>query len=668
MRLKSAPLWIKTAMGSVAILLLFGVSVLFCMFNLNSIASKMSLSNKAGRLAEYLYTAQDYQGTYLLLQNDAQADAFKSSMAHATELIANLESQVDDPSLLGHLNKLESNIQLYNQAFDKVVHNTKQIIQLRQTMNQAYGVITQLLADKVRTPLEEKKNNALIIGEEISAYEQELLAATNKFYTLMVTIRLAENNFFMHGDKTEMARTLAGMTEIGATFEEWSFIIGTLDDKEMKQFPPVIEQSLKDYSPSLFEQTARLWIDNQRITGTMLGQKENSLALIKSFNQETAKFVETAKNNSFKSMTLLLLLGLIGGIGISILTGFRVSRPIKRIVGMLKDIAEGEGDLTRRLETDRTDELGEQAKWFNLFVEKIRDMVQEVAGITEKLNGSSNMLSNLSSRMSQGAGEMKTRSNTAAASTEEMSESLRSVACTMEQASGNVELIVHSAEEMNATIQEIAKNSENARTIAARTVSQTQTACRQVDQLGQAAEEIGQVTQTITEISDQTNMLALNATIEAARAGEAGRGFAVVANEIKQLATQTAQATCEIKARVDNIQGATHGAVQRIGEISTVINDVNDIIASISAAIEQQSAGTREITSNVSQASEGLNQINSHITQSATKAESISGDITQVDQTAGQISHGGSELDQNAQELLHLSNQLKTLVDRFVID
>ena len=529
MKLKSAPLWIKTAVGSVAILLLFGASVLFCMYNLNSIAAKVSLSNEAGQLAEYLYTAQDYQGTYLLLQNDAQAEAFKSNMAHATGLIASLEAQVDAPSLLSHLNKLGNNIQSYNQAFDDVVRNTKQIVHLRQTMNQAYDTITRLLADKVRTPLEEKKNNALILGNEISTYEQELLAATNKFYTLMVTIRLAENNFFMHGEQTEMERTLTGMQEIGTAFEEWSFIVGTLDDEQMKQFPQVIEQSLKSYNPSLFEQTARLWIDNQRITAAMLDQKENGLALIKSFKQETTGFVETAKSNAFKSMTLLLLLGLISGIGISILTGLRVSRPIKRIVSMLKDIAEGEGDLTRRLEIDRSDELGEQARWFNLFVEKIRAMVQEVAGITEKLNGSSNILSDLSGRMSEGAGQMKIRSNTAAVATEEMSENLRSVACTMEQASGNVGMIVQSAEEMNATIQEIARNSENARNIAARTASQTRTACQQVDKLGQAAEEIGQVTETITEISDQTNMLALNATIEAARAGEAGRGFAVVA-------------------------------------------------------------------------------------------------------------------------------------------
>ena len=668
MKLKSAPLWIKTAMGSVAILLLFGVSVLFSIYNLNSITAKVYLYNQAGELAEYLYTAQDFQGTYLLQQNNAQAQAFKESVAHATELIAQLKPEVNDASLVDHLDQLEANIQDYNNAFDNVVGNTKQIIDLRQTMTRAYDTITQLLMDKVKVPLEEKKNNALVSGDEFGAYEQELLSATDKFYTLMATIRLNENNFFMRTDSRDRDRIIAGMTAVKEVSDEWYYLIETLDAKEMKQFPQLVQQALKGYSQPLFDQTATLWTDNQQITSTMLNQKDAGLALIKTFKQETADLVDAAKSRAFRSMTLLLTIGLIGGIGISILTGFRVSRPIQKIVSMLKDIAEGEGDLTRRLEVDRSDELGEQAKWFNLFVVKIRAMVQEIAGITEHLNGSSSTLSGLSSRMSEGAGQMKTRSNTAAAATEEMSDNLNSVACTMEQASGNMELIVRSAEEMHSTIQEIAKSSEKAREIAAQTVSQTKTASIEVNQLGRAAEEIGQVTDTITEISSQTNLLALNATIEAARAGEAGRGFAVVANEIKQLATQTEQATREIKSRVDNIQTATHGAVSRIGEISAVINEVNDIVASIYAAIEQQSAATKEITSNVSQASEGLNQINVHITQSATKAESISGDITQVDQTAGQISHGGSELNQNAQTLLHLSEQLKTLVARFVIN
>lgn len=655
-------------MGSATVLLLFAASVLFCIFNLNSIAAKVYLYNNAGLLAEYLYTAQDYQGAYLLRQDDAQAEAFKKNMAHAAALVDKLKPEVDDPSLLNHLTMLAANIVSYNQAFDNVVSNTKEIRHLRQTMTQAYGVITHVLSVKVKTPLEEKKNNLLILGEEISPYEQELLSVTDKFYTQMVTTRLYENNSYITGDSHDIEGAYAGLDAAGTTIEEWTYLVEALNDNGMKPLPEIVKKALGKYNRPLFEQTATLWKANQQITGTMLVQKDAGLDLIRTFKQETADLVDAVRSNAFRSMIILLSLGLIGGIGISILTGFRVSHPIKSIVAMLKDVAEGEGDLTRRLDVDRSDELGEQAKWFNVFVEKIRAMVQEVAEITENLNGSSGTLSNLAGQMSEGANQMKMRSNTAATASGEMSDRLDSVACTMEQATGNVGLIVNSAEEMNSTIQEIAKQSENARLITADSVSKTNAASDQVDQLGQAAEEIGQVSETITEISEQTNLLALNATIEAARAGDAGRGFAVVAGEIKQLAAQTSQATGLIKSRVDNIQVATHGAVQRIGEISDVISSINDIIASISAAIEQQSMATKEIAINVSQASEGLNHINSNITHSAATAQNITGDIDQVDQTAGQISHGGYELDQNARQLLGLSEQLKVLVGKFVVN
>jgi methyl-accepting chemotaxis protein len=668
MNLKSMPLWIKTTLGSVAILVLFGVSALFCIFNLNAIARKVDLTNQAGQVAEYLFQAQDDQGTYLLRQNVAQADAFRDRISKATALIGKLKPEVGDALLLSLLEKLETNIGGYNQAFDSVVDNTTKIMDLSQSMTQAYDTIVAVLVEKVKTPLEEKKNNALIVGDELSTYEQELLSVTDRLYTLLATTRLNEKDFLVSSAKEDRDRVVEGLAAVKQAFEEWAYIIGTMDDKQMAAYPKRLKPAIATYKGPVFEEMADRWVKNQEITASMLSQKNIGLELISTFKQETAGLVDAAKSRSLHSLMVFLLLGMLFGIGISIFTGLRLSHPIKNIVNMLKDIAEGEGDLTRRLEVSRADELGEQASWFNLFVDKIRAMVQEIAGITENLNGSSNHLSQLASQMSTGASQMKSRSNTVATATEEMSENIRYVATTMEQASSNVELIVRSTGEMNGTIQEIAKSSENARQVTAHTVIQTQRASQEVNQLGKAAEEIGQVTQSITEISEQTNLLALNATIEAARAGESGKGFAVVANEIKQLAAQTAEATDAIKSRVVNIQTATRGAVDRIGEISKVINEVNEIITSISAAIDQQSTVATEIAGNVSEASEGLNRINDHITQSAGKAESISEDITQVDQSVGQMSQGGADLDRDAKRLLDLSGQLKMLVGRFVID
>ena len=123
-----------------------------------------------------------------------------------------------------------------------------------------------------------------------------------------------------------------------------------------------------------------------------------------------------------------------------------------------------------------------------------------------------------------------------------------------------------------------------------------------VAKLGESSAEIGQVIKVITSIAQQTNLLALNATIEAARAGDAGKGFAVVANEVKELAKQTAKATEDISQKITAIQDDTKRAVESIGSITAIINQINDISGTIATAVEEQSATTNEMSRNVQEA------------------------------------------------------------------
>ena len=168
--------------------------------------------------------------------------------------------------------------------------------------------------------------------------------------------------------------------------------------------------------------------------------------------------------------------------------------------------------------------------------------------------------------MSNEADKMSSKSSEVTSSAETMSSNLNSIAAAAEEASANTNMVATATEQMTASINEIAQNTEKARDITGGAVTQANNAVELVEELGRTSEQIGNVTKTITEISDQTNLLALNASIEAARAGEAGKGFSVVANEIKELARQTAEATREIKSRVDGIQGATEGTMTEIGQ------------------------------------------------------------------------------------------------------
>ncbi len=362
----------------------------------------------------------------------------------------------------------------------------------------------------------------------------------------------------------------------------------------------------------------------------------------------------------------------LGAFILAILIGLFVSgsikKPLAKAVNMLKDIAEGEGDLTRRLEVSSADEIGGLARWFNTFVIKIQDIIKDVADDAERLGDSSKVLSNISEQMSQGSKQTSVKSNTVATASAEMSSSLHSAADDMEQTSENVNMVAASIEEMTSTVNEIAQNSNNARRITDEAVSQAENASSRVGNLNSAAQDVNKITETIAEISEQTNLLALNATIEAARAGEAGKGFAVVAGEIKNLAHQTADATTEIKRKLSGIQNSTGETISNIERITQVINDVNDIVDTIASAVEEQSISTKEIAGNLSQASKRVNGVSAKMSESTSVSEDITRDISEVNQAAQGMSDSSSQVSRNARELASLSENLMNQVRKFKIE
>ena len=344
-----------------------------------------------------------------------------------------------------------------------------------------------------------------------------------------------------------------------------------------------------------------------------------------------------------------------------------VTRPLGQVIEGLKDIAEGEGDLTMRLPVRSKDEIGTLSGWFNTFIEKLQQVVGDLAGNAKDIDKSSVGLLAIAGNVSDNARETSEKSTGVSAALEEMSATSFTVAATMEQASANISMVATSADEMASTINEIAKNSETARGITESAVSQADQTSRQMGHLGTAAADIGKVTDTISDISEQTNLLALNATIEAARAGEAGKGFAVVANEIKDLANQTATATKGIQEKVDGIQSVTKGAVREISQITDIINQVNEIVVTIATAVEEQSAATGEIARNIAQAAQGINDVNDNVSQSSVVAGDISKDMTGVNRNAEQMSDRSAEVHSNADELARLAGKLKQIVDLFKI-
>ncbi|PKF60771.1 methyl-accepting chemotaxis protein [Psychromonas sp. psych-6C06] len=365
--------------------------------------------------------------------------------------------------------------------------------------------------------------------------------------------------------------------------------------------------------------------------------------------------LQQEKQNYVKRTTIIMELGgLIAVILSVILTWFLsglIIAPIQRLSRAMKDISQGDGDLTARVQVETEDEIGRLARAFNDFMEKIHRTISEVVEASQQVRNEMDNIGNVTQSISAGASEQQQESDAVATAVHEMSATSDTVSS-------------HANEAASAS-QSASDEANNAKLVLGETVVSIQSLSTEIAQAGDVintlendVKDISSILDVIRGIADQTNLLALNAAIEAARAGEQGRGFAVVADEVRSLASKTQDSTGEIQSMIEKLQNGAQHAVKvmtssqtngqetvqqadiagnSLDAIAGAISVINDMNIQIATAATQQSQVSEDVNVNVQRIAENSHQVVGIVSDAEKACKALGTQCSKLDKLVAQF-------------------------------
>ncbi|GAB4288392.1 MAG: methyl-accepting chemotaxis protein [Thiohalomonadaceae bacterium] len=601
-------------------------------------------------------------GFYLLSKEPRQREDYLQNLRQVSELLQRLQQQplVQQEAALG------SKVATVAEKVQRFADYRERMLQL--ALDDGANFPAMQYAGMNVNPLSQEALQ--LLSQMIMAEEEEAANGQRKQLLLLLgELRYAWTNV-MNGIRGYLAfRADTALDEIqlhqdnvGKLVERVKKRAGQLNFEQQdafEQFVALRQRFLKNFAQMKALHSSEQWRTDAHLVrselGPLLGESKQLLdelvRELRSRTEQRSDALLTQIDVTRTTVLLLLATGLFLGVFGAWIISHLISKPLRMAVSTMNDIAAGGGNLACQLHVDGRDEIGQLCMAFNRFVEKIREIVSQVAGSTAQLAAAAEQMSRISSDANHGVQRQQQE-------TEQVAAAMNQMAATAQEMAQNAGLAADSAAQADT-------QAAGGRQVVAQTVDAIDSLARAVEQaadvihqLEDDSDSIGTVVDVIRGIAEQTNLLALNAAIEAARAGEQGRGFAVVADEVRTLASRTQQSTAEIKAIIETLQKGASDAVAMMTKGRVQANASVEQAARAGAALEEITASVDNITA-----------MNRHIADAAAQqeqvAEEINRNIANITQVAEQTAEGTRQLAASSTQLAALAEQLQGLVGQF---